>query len=86
MDVQVKKWGNSIGLRIPYQIAEQLGIEEDSIVKLTATEAGLSIKKKSLPSTLDEIIASIPDNFEYPNDVADFVDYALVDNDRSSSP
>lgn len=28
MDVQVRKWGNSIGLRIPYQIAEQLGIEE----------------------------------------------------------
>ena len=46
MDVQVKKWGNSIGLRIPYQIAEQLGIEEDSIVELTATEAGLSIKKE----------------------------------------
>lgn len=74
MDIQVKKWGNSIGFRIPYKIAEQIGIEEDSIVELTATEEGLTIKKKPSPSTLDELIASIPDDFEYPDDIADFVD------------
>ena len=74
MDVQVRKWGNSIGLRIPYQIAEQLGIEEDSIVELTATEAGLTVKKKPLPLTLDALITSIPDNFEYPDDVVDFTE------------
>ena len=74
MDVQVRKWGNSIGLRIPYQIAEQLGIEEDSIVELTATEAGLTVKKKPLPLTLGALITSIPDNFEYPDDVVDFTE------------
>lgn len=78
MDVQVKKWGNSIGLRIPYRIAEQIGIEEDSIVELIATEEGFTIKKKRLPSTLDELITSIPDDFQYPDDVAAFVDSQSV--------
>lgn len=74
MDIQVKKWGNSIGLRIPYKVAEQLGLEEDSFVELTMTTDGLSIKKKRSPSTLDELLASIPDDFQYPEDVVDFVD------------
>lgn len=82
MDVQVRKWGNSIGLRIPFQLAEQLGIEEDSIVELTATEAGLTIKKKPLPSTLDDLIASIPDNFEHPDDVIDFTDSPSAGQER----
>lgn len=72
MDIQVKKWGNSIGFRIPYKIAEQIGIEEDSIVELTATEDGLTIKKKPSLSTLDDLMASIPDDFQYPDDIADF--------------
>ncbi len=73
MDIQVKKWGNSIGFRIPYKVAEQIGIEENSIVELTMTEDGLTIKKKLSPSTLDELLASIPDDFQYPDDVTDFV-------------
>ena len=72
MDIHVKKWGNSIGLRIPYKIAEQIGIEENSIVELTADENGLTIKKKPSLSTLDELLASIPDDFQYPDDVTDF--------------
>jgi antitoxin MazE len=74
MDIQVKKWGNSIGFRIPYKIAAQIGIEEDSIVELTATEDGLTIKKKLLPSSLDELLASIPDDFQYPDDIVDFTE------------
>ncbi|MGD1864341.1 MAG: AbrB/MazE/SpoVT family DNA-binding domain-containing protein [Phormidesmis sp.] len=73
MDIQVKKWGNSIGLRIPYKVAEQLGFEENSTVELTITTDGLNIKKKRSPSTLDELLGSIPEDFQYPDDVADFV-------------
>ena len=74
MDIQVKKWGNSIGFRIPYKVAEQIGIEENSIVELTMSEDSLTIRKKPSPSTLDELLASIPDDFQYPDDVTDFVD------------
>lgn len=73
MDIQIKKWGNSIGFRIPYKVAESLKIDENSIVELTVTEDILTIKKKLVRSTLDELIDSIPDNFQYPDDVADFV-------------
>jgi antitoxin MazE len=75
MDVQIKKWGNSIGLRIPYKIAETLGLNEDSIVELTITEDLLTIRPKAEPKplTLTELLASIPDDFQYPEDVADFV-------------
>ncbi|MGD1899768.1 MAG: AbrB/MazE/SpoVT family DNA-binding domain-containing protein [Phormidesmis sp.] len=82
MDVQVKKWGNSIGLRIPYKVAEQLGFEEGSIVELTMTTDGLTIKKKLLPSTLDELLASIPDDFQYPDDAVDFVGSQPVGQER----
>ena len=74
MDIRVKKWGNSIGLRIPYKVAEQLGFQENSIVELTLTADGLNIKKKLSPPTLDELLASIPDDFRYPDDVVNFVE------------
>jgi antitoxin MazE len=32
------------------------------------------IRKKKPPTTLEEVLASIPEDFEYPNDVRDFVD------------
>ncbi|PZO12531.1 MAG: AbrB/MazE/SpoVT family DNA-binding domain-containing protein [Leptolyngbya foveolarum] len=78
MDVRVKKWGNSIGLRIPYKLAEKLNIGEDSIVELTASLDTITIKKKQNKFTLDEILASIPEDFRYPEDVADFVESGPV--------
>ncbi|MEO1388247.1 MAG: AbrB/MazE/SpoVT family DNA-binding domain-containing protein [Cyanobacteria bacterium J06634_6] len=82
MDIQIKKWGNSIGLRIPCEMAEQLGFEEDLIVELTMTTDGFAIKKKLLPSALDDLLASIPDDFQYPNDVAGFVDSQPVGREQ----
>jgi len=77
MDIQIKKWGNSIGLRIPYKIAEVMGIDENSIVEIEAIGETLTLKKKPeqapLSLTIDELLASIPDGFQYPEDVADFV-------------
>jgi len=74
MDIELKKWGNSIGLRIPLKIAQSLGIEENSVVELTLAKEALVITKKKHTVTLDEILASIPDEFEYPVDVQDFVE------------
>ena len=76
MDIQLKKWGNSLGFRIPYKIAAQLGLEEDTIVELMLDENGLTLRKKLFPSTLDELLDSLPDNFEYPDDIADFTEGA----------
>ncbi len=75
MDIQIKKWGNSIGLRIPYKIAEKMGIDENSVVELILDKDLLTIKPKPDPKplTLAELLVSIPDDFQYPEDIADFV-------------
>lgn len=74
MEIQLRKWGNSIGFRIPHAIAERFGINENSILELTESGDKLVItKSKKLPN-LDELLTSIPEEFEYPNDVLDFVE------------
>jgi antitoxin MazE len=73
MEIELRKWGNSIGFRIPRKIAESFGVNEHSIVELTESKDALIITKKPKVSTLDELLASIPDDFQYPEDVLDFV-------------
>jgi antitoxin MazE len=74
MDIQLKRWGNSLGLRIPHKIAESFGLDENSILELTESNGTLMIKKKGVPPTLEELLASIPEGFQYPEDVSDFVE------------
>lgn len=74
MDIELKKWGNSLGFRIPNKIAESFGLDENSIVELTESKDTLVIRKKRTFSTLDDLLASIPDDFQYPEDVLDFVE------------
>ena len=74
MEIQLKKWGNSLGLRIPHQLVTSLGLNENSILEILELDNTIVIKKKSSPPSLDSLLASIPDDFAYPGDVADFVD------------
>ena len=73
MDIELRKWGNSIGFRIPRKVAESFGIEEHSIVELTESTEALVITKKRDVATLDDLLASIPQDFKYPKDVEDFI-------------
>lgn len=73
MEIELKKWGNSIGFRIPQKIAESFGLDENSTVELTEAKDALVITKKRAVATLNELLASIPDGFEYSNEVSDFV-------------
>lgn len=73
MDIQLKKWGNSLGLRIPHRLAESFGWDENSTVEMLEVDGALVIRKKAIATSLDELLASIPDDFSYPMDVNDFV-------------
>jgi antitoxin MazE len=73
MELELKKWGNSLGLRIPHKLAVSFGLEENSIVEILETESGLMIRKKSIPASLQSLLATIPPDFTYPDDVQDFV-------------
>ncbi len=74
MDIELKKWGNSLGFRIPHKIAESFGLNENSIVELTESKDALVITKKPCNPTLDQLLASIPEDFQYPEDILDFVE------------
>lgn len=49
------------------------GLDETSVVEIVEIEEGLLIRKKSSPPSLDALLATIPPDFTYPDDVADFV-------------
>ena len=73
MDIQLKKWGNSLGLRIPYRLAASFGWDENVTVEMLEVDEGIIIRIKAIATSLDELLASIPANFHYPSDVNDFV-------------
>lgn len=72
MKVQLRKWGNSLGLRVPKKIAQKYGLDEYSLVELSETPEGIVIQKQNRVSSLDELLSTIPDNFQYPEDARDF--------------
>jgi len=46
MNVAVKKWGNSLAIRIPKDIVQSLSIENDSIVEMNIEKGVLVIVPK----------------------------------------
>lgn len=59
--MQVQKWGNSLGIRIPKSLAMKVGLEEGSKIDLDVEKGHLVIKPKA--NTLDELLSKItPDN------------------------
>jgi antitoxin MazE len=47
MEVAVRKWGNSLGLRLPSVIAKNMALRDGSSVELQDTDEGLLIKPKT---------------------------------------
>ena len=58
MTVAVKKWGNSMALRIPRDMARSLQITNDSLVELHI-ENGAMIVKPHTETSLDELVERI---------------------------
>ena len=44
MTVSIKKWGNSLALRIPKDIAQTLHIENDSVLELHIDNGAMVVK------------------------------------------
>ena len=43
MEIRVKKWGNSLTLRIPKLLADEVGLEDDSQVEISIVDKKLVI-------------------------------------------
>ncbi len=66
MNQYVRKWGNSLAVRLPAQLSASLGLRENDSVEVRQEHGGLFIKKIEA-ETLDDLIDRItPDNLHDP--------------------
>jgi antitoxin MazE len=75
MQTKVQKWGNSLGVRIPRGLAEEVGVGAGTEVSLTAKDGEL-VLRPSVPSRLRlaDLIASVtPENIHACVDTGDAV-------------
>lgn len=72
---QMARWGNSLAVRIPRQLAEEAGLREGDAVALAVESRGsVAIKAMYSPPTLAELVAKItPENLHRESDWAERV-------------
>lgn len=63
MRSQVRKWGNSLAVRIPRSFAEEAGLKENGSIDVSLVDGGVLIEPIAAPETaLDELLAGITDD------------------------
>lgn len=63
METRIRKWGNSLALRIPKTLAAEVGLDYDVAVDLSLVDGQLVIAPLSDPGpTLDELLAQVTDD------------------------
>lgn len=63
MRIQLKRWGNSLGMRIPKGIADAAGLKADDAVCIDASQDGFIVKKARRKYTLAELLSRVtPEN------------------------
>ena len=75
MQTRVQTWGNSLGLRIPRGLAEQIGLGAGTEVSLSAKDGELVVKPAvAARLNLDDLLAGVTtDNLHSPVDTGDAV-------------
>ena len=61
---QVKKWGNSLALRIPVHLARQLSLQENTEVDYTVADGVLMVRPAAArdPYTLKQLLDQVTTN------------------------
>ena len=63
METRVRKWGNSLALRIPKPFANQIGLKPNSLVKLSLRGPELVIVPVKSPGLkLDDLLAQVTEH------------------------
>lgn len=66
IQVQIAKWGNSLGLRVPRDVAARVGLKEGSRVDVEADAQGrIIISRSRRRFTLDELVAGMTPEREH---------------------
>ncbi len=67
IQVLIAKWGNSLGLRVPRDIAARIGLKEGARVDIEAADDGRIIVTRSRRRfTLDELVSGMTPEREHP--------------------
>lgn len=61
MLTRVRKWGNSLGLRIPSSFAAEVGVEDGSPVDLTVHEGEIRIRPSRRRYSIDALLEGMRD-------------------------
>jgi antitoxin MazE len=60
METRVKKWGNSLALRIPKPLAAEVGFEDNSPVELSLIDGKLVVAPVTKPQySLERLLAQV---------------------------
>lgn len=63
MQVLLKRWGNSLGFRIPKGIVESVGLKADDAVEIEASRDGFIVKRARKRYVLKELLSRVtPEN------------------------
>ena len=69
MVVKLNKWGHSLGLRIPKDIADALGLESGSTVEITRTASGVLITPREPELTLDFLLEGMDESNQHDDQI-----------------
>jgi antitoxin MazE len=65
--VQVTKWGNSLGVRVPRDVAARIGLTEGSRVDIEARGDHLVITKSNRRFTLEALLEGMTPDRQHPS-------------------
>lgn len=60
MRSHVKKWGNSLAVRLPHELALSLGLQDGSAVEIETDGAAISIALAPPAYRLEALLAAMP--------------------------
>jgi len=61
MATTIKKWGNSLAIRIPKFIAEELNLKNNTTVELHSNNGSLVVRSVEIQYTLDDLLNEVTD-------------------------
>ena len=59
MQIKISKWGNSLGVRVPKDVAHELGLKEGSNAELAVEKGRLVISPRKRRRTIDDLVAGM---------------------------
>ena len=59
MRTRIVKWGNSLGLRVPKALAEEVGVRDGSAVEISAARGQLLIRPAPARFELEDLLENV---------------------------